>query len=277
MLNVLSDETLWQLLHDDVPQGDLTTDLLLDPDQPIQIAFSARQEMTVCATEEAARMFVLVDAQVECLVPSGHSVAADTTLLRAWGSTAALFMAWKAAQVLVEWASGLSTATRQLVMAAGSVPVACTRKQVPGTKLLATKAVRAGGGIMHRHGLSETILVFAEHRQFLTQPSADTVQLLRHRSPEHKIVVEVHDETDAQCWILAGADVIQMDKFSPDQVAAIAHFCHEHHCVPVLAAAGGVHAGNATDYVTAGATLLVTSAPYHAAPKDVAVRFDQLR
>lgn len=276
MLNVLSDETLWQLLHDDVPQGDLTTELLLDSDQPIQITLSARQAMTVCATEEAARMFVLVGAQVECLVPSGQSVGADTVLIRAWGSTAALFMVWKAAQVLVEWASGLSTATRQLVLAAGSVPVACTRKQMPGTKLLATKAVKAGGGIMHRHGLSETILVFAEHRQFLTQPSADTVQLLRHRSPEHKIVVEVHDEADARCWIQAGADVVQMDKFLPSQVAAMAIFCHENQCAPVLAAAGGIHTGNAADYIKAGATLLVTSAPYHAAPMDVAVRFDQL-
>lgn len=277
MLNVLSDETLWQLLHDDVPQGDLTTELLLDSEQPIQIVFCARQAMTVCATEEAARMFVLVGAQVECLVPSGQSVAADTVLIRAWGATDALFMAWKAAQVLVEWASGLSSATHQLVMAAGSVPVACTRKQTPGTKLLATKAVKAGGGIMHRLGLSETILIFAEHRQFLSQEPADTIHFLRQRAPEHKIVVEVHDEHDAQCWILAGADVLQMDKFSPDQVAAVAIFCHAHQCAPVLAAAGGIHAGNAANYIAAGATLLVTSAPYHAAPMDVAVRFDHLR
>lgn len=44
--------------------------------------------------------------------------------------------------------------------------MACTRKQNPGTKQLSIKAVKAGGGSIHRLGLSESILVFAEHRQF---------------------------------------------------------------------------------------------------------------
>lgn len=270
---VLTDEQLLKLLHDDVPFGDLTTELLLTADKPVQITFAARQDMTVCCVEEAARLFELCGATSELLVSSGHSVTKGSVLLKATGRTDALFAVWKVTQILVEWASGVASATRALVDAAGSVPVACTRKQTPGTKALSVKAVKAGGGVIHRLGLSETILLFAEHRQFLAETPAAILQRLKTQAPEHRRVVEVHDLDDARLWAKTGAEVLQMDKFSLDDVRACAAFCRENNLSVTLAAAGGVNAKNAADYVAAGAGLLVTSAPYHAEPKDVQVTF----
>ena len=270
---VLTDEQLLKLLHNDVPFGDFTTELLLTADKPVQITFAARQDMTVCCVEEAARLFELCGATSELLVSSGHSVTKGSVLLKATGRTDALFAVWKVTQILVEWASGVASATRALVDAAGSVPVACTRKQTPGTKALSVKAVKAGGGVIHRLGLSESILLFAEHRQFLTETPAAILQRLKIQAPEHRRVVEVHDLDDARLWAKTGAEVLQMDKFSLDDVRACAAFCRENNLSVTLAAAGGVNAKNAADYVAAGAGLLVTSAPYHAEPKDVQVTF----
>jgi molybdenum transport protein len=270
---VLTDEQLLKLLHNDVPFGDFTTELLLTADKPVQITFAARQDMTVCCVEEAARLFELCGATSELLVSSGHSVTKGSVLLKATGRTDALFAVWKVTQILVEWASGVASATRALVDAAGSVPVACTRKQTPGTKALSVKAVKAGGGVIHRLGLSETILLFAEHRQFLAETPAAILQRLKTQAPEHRRVVEVHDLDDARLWAKTGAEVLQMDKFSLDDVRACAAFCRENNLSVTLAAAGGVNAKNAADYVAAGAGLLVTSAPYHAEPKDVQVTF----
>ena len=270
---VLTDEQLLKLLHNDVPFGDFTTELLLTADKPVQITFAARQDMTVCCVEEAARLFELCGATSELLVSSGHSVTKGSVLLKATGRTDALFAVWKVTQILVEWASGVASATRALVDAAGSVPVACTRKQTPGTKALSVKAVKAGGGVIHRLGLSETILLFAEHRQFLAETPAAILQRLKTQAPEHRRVVEVHDLDDARLWAKTGAEVLQMDKFSLDDVRACAAFCRENNLSVTLAAAGGVNAKNAADYVAAGAGLLVTSAPYHTEPKDVQVTF----
>ena len=270
---VLTDEQLLKLLHNDVPFGDFTTELLLTADKPVQITFAARQDMTVCCVEEAARLFELCGATSELLVSSGHSVTKGSVLLKATGRTDALFAVWKVTQILVEWASGVASATRALVDAAGSVPVACTRKQTPGTKALSVKAVKAGGGVIHRLGLSETILLFAEHRQFLAETPAAILQRLKTQAPEHRRVVEVHDLDDARLWAKTGAEVLQMDKFSLDDVRACAAFCRENNLSVTLAAAGGVNAKNAADYVAAGAGLLVTSAPYHVEPKDVQVTF----
>ena len=162
----LDDLHLLALLHDDVPSGDLTTQALGIGAQVAQLAFHARQPMTVCATEEAVRLFELAGAQATLLLSSGSPANAGDLLLEARGSAASLHSAWKAAQTLVEWASGIATATAAVVAQSGGVAVACSRKNVPGTKTLSAKAVRAGGGIMHRLGLSETLLVFAEHRLF---------------------------------------------------------------------------------------------------------------
>ena len=88
---------------------------------------------------------------------------------------------------------------------------------------------------------------------------------------ERKTVVEVADPAEARRWIDAGAEVIQLEKCPPAQLAEVVAYARQCAAPPLIAAAGGVHAGNAADYARAGAGLLVSSAPYHAAPRDVAV------
>jgi molybdenum transport protein len=272
---VLSDIDLLALLQDDVPCGDLSTLALGIGAHEGCLTFQARQPMTVCATEEAVRLFELAGANAHLLLHSGELANSGGLMLQAQGSAASLHRAWKTAQTLVEWASGIATATASIVIAANGVAVACTRKNVPGTKALSVKAVQAGGGIMHRLGLSETLLVFAEHRLFLNEASPQTIQRLRRVQPEKKIVVEVANTDEALLWAEAGVDVLQLEKFSPDMVAAcrLALQSCSHASRPMLAAAGGVRADNAAAYVASGADFLVTSAPYTASPKDVQVNF----
>jgi molybdenum transport protein len=63
--------------------------------------------------------------------------------------------------------------------------VACTSKNVPGTKRFAVAVVKAGGAVMHRLGLSETVLVFPEHCAFLgREPFVGLVEKLRRAAPE---------------------------------------------------------------------------------------------
>lgn len=276
-LRALSDTDLCRLLDDDTAGGDLTTDSLSIGNQPAQLEFRARQPMTVCASEEALRLFELAGAEVRLLLPSGARADAGALILQAQGSAASLHRAWKTAQTLMEWASGIASATAAIVAAAGSVAVACTRKNVPGTKALSLsiKAVKAGGGIMHRLGLSETLLIFAEHRLFLNATPAQTIAQLRRVQPEKKIIVEAGDPPEAQLWAEAGADVLQLEKFTPQAVALCREMLDRMPALnrPLLAAAGGIRADNAAAYVAAGAGLLVTSAPYTAPPQDVQVTF----
>ncbi|MDR3410246.1 MAG: ModD protein [Formivibrio sp.] len=274
---VLTDTQLHALLHEDVPYGDLTTATLNIGEASGQLTFSARNAMTVCAIEEAARLLELAGLSVTLHCQSGMAVEAGTLLLHAQGKVCSLHRGWKIAQILVETTSGIASAMAQIVgelaQAGLNTPVACTRKNLPGTKALSCKAIRAGGGSMHRLGLSETILIFPEHRLFLHESPAETVMRLKAALPEKKIVVEVKDMESARTWADAGVDVLQLEKFSVHTLADCAQQLSAHHRRPSLAAAGGVNAQNAVAYAKAGADLLVTSAPYYAKPADVQVTF----
>ena len=272
-MRALHDAQLCALLDDDVPNGDLTTESLGIGREVAQLQFRARQPMRLAAMDEAARLFELCGAQAQVVRPTGVQAQAGELLLQAQGSAASLHRAWKTAQTLVECYSGIASATAALVEAAQGLPVACTRKATPGTKALSAQAVRAGGGILHRLGLSETLLIFAEHRLFLHEPPELTVAWLRQTQPEKKIVVEVASVAEALTWADAGADVLQLEKFPPAQVAELRAALPAAARQPLLAAAGGIKADNAAAYAAAGADLLVSSAPYMAAPRDVQVDF----
>jgi molybdenum transport protein len=270
---------LEQLVADDTPYGDLTTHALGISGISGKMEFLARGAMTVAEAESAAGILEIAGCHVKLVTASGAALAPGAPILFAEGPAGALHRGWKVAQTLIEIWSGVATAARAIVDAATAVSpdlvVACTRKNVPGTKSFAIRAVRAGGAVMHRLGLSETILVFPEHRAFLAEPLAVTAKRLRHGAPEKKLVIEVKSIDDAMTAVDAGFDVIQAEKFSPEQIAALTERLRGHFkpgaTRPLIAAAGGVNATNAAAYAQAGADVIVTSAPYLARPCDVQV------
>lgn len=271
----LPDHELERLLGEDSPAGDATTFALDIGSCHGRIDFRARYAMTVCGSEEARRL-----GELRGLVPTGQLAASGTalqageTILSMEGEAASLHIVWKTAQTLMEYLSGIATSTAEIVAAARSgnpeCAVVCTRKNFPGTKAATVKAVLAGGASPHRLSLSETLLVFAEHRSFLDETPATTIARLRRRWPERAIVVEVADECEALAW--ADADILQLEKWPVEAVERL---------VPQLpgtriAAAGGINAANAAAYARAGSRILVTSAPYFAGPRDVAVTLSTL-
>lgn len=271
----LTDDDLARLLREDVPYGDLTTRALSIGDRPGRLVFQSRRPMVVCGIEEAARLLQLAGGTVETAARSGDRVGGEAVLLRATGPAAGLHLAWKTAQNLVDHASGIATAAAAIVTAAREADpeavVACTRKNVPGAKAIAVKAVLAGGAEMHRLGLSETLLVFPEHRAFLPSDMSAWLPGLKRRCPEKTLVVEVTDAPAALAAASAGADVLQLERFSPPAVAELVASLDARGLKVTLAVAGGVTADTAAAFVRAGARVVVTSAPYTAPPQDIRV------
>lgn len=270
----ITDAELDRFIHDDLPHGDLTTRSLGLGTEPTAMVFRAGTALVASSTEEAARILTRLGCAVTLAAASGTHAAAGELLLSATGPADAVLAGWKVAQTLVEYASGIATAAARIVEAARAVRpdvvVACTRKTFPGTKAVATKAVIAGGAVPHRLGLSDSVLLFPEHRALLGEGSmAGAIRRLKRSCPEKKVVVEVASLDEADMAAEAGADVIQLEKFTPAQTAATVTRLSRAG-IPV-AAAGGVNAANAAAYAEAGATILVTSAPYSAPPVDVKV------
>ncbi|MGB9116268.1 ModD protein [Bradyrhizobium sp.] len=279
MRTIASRAELEEFLADDVPYGDLTTDALGIGAASGSMQFTARDTMVLALAEDAAAIIELAGCRVELFASSGTVLEQGSPILTARGPASALLRSWKVAQTLIEIWSGVATDARAIVAAATAVAphiaVACTRKNVPGTKRFAVAAVKAGGAVMHRLGLSETILVFPEHRAFLgEEPFVGLVERLRRAAPEKRLVIEV---TTLEAAIVAagvGFDVIQAEKFTPAGIASLVAqmAIASPRSRPVVAAAGGIHAGNVAAYAQAGADIVVTSSPYLARPRDVQVR-----
>ncbi|WP_456713775.1 ModD protein [Bradyrhizobium sp. USDA 4353] len=282
---IATQHDLETLLRDDVPHGDLTTEALGIGAEPGQMEFTARDRMVLAMAEDAAALIELAGSRVELRATSGAVLEKGAPILRAEGTAACLLRSWKVAQTLIEIWSGVASEAAAIVRAARAVrpdiAVAFTRKNVPGAKPFAVAAVKAGGAVMHRLGLSETILVFPEHRAFLGEiPLADVATRLRRIAPEKRLVIEVTGLEQAVAAAAAGFDVIQAEKFTADGIAALVARIKAMATLqvrPVVAAAGGVNAQNAAAYAAAGADVLVTSAPYLARPCDVQVQIGRMQ
>lgn len=279
----VSEAEIDALIAEDLPYGDLTTRALGIDAAPGRITFAARHPMVVCGVEEAARIMQRMGASIGPAIASGTHVARSELLLAAEGPASALHGGWKIAQTIMEWASGIASAVAAIRAAAREaadhVQIACARKAPPHSRRLAVKAVIAGGGQMHRLGLSETILIFPEHLVFFDGEEAIAGAIARARcnAPERKIVIEVLDEAHAAEAARAGADVIQLEKFAPEAVARVAAaLAGRGSSRPLIAAAGGIQVENAAAYATAGADILVTSAPYNAPSAEVRVCIERL-
>jgi len=276
MLFQLPDADIARFIEEDVPYGDITTSLLNIGDKQGTITFTSRNRTTICCTEEAARVLEQCGATVNAMLKSGTTVDAGCTILTATGSAAALHAGWKVALNLLEYASGIATRTWNIVSHVkevnAAISVVSTRKSFPGTKKVAIKAIMAGGAFPHRLGLSESVLVFRQHTAFLDGLDAflQTVGKLKAATPEHKILVEADTAEEALKIAASGADVVQIDKLSVDDLSQLVKQLRHNAPHIIISAAGGINAENAADYAATGVDILVLSSVYFGKPSDIA-------
>lgn len=263
------------ILSEDIPYGDLTSRLLGLEGARGAVECLFKEEGVLAGAELAERLFLKAGLSVTRTAQDGDVLSAKTVFLRAVGRADRIHAVYKVAQNVMEYASAIATRTRAMVEAAQSVNPDCrvvtTRKHFPGTKRLSLLAVEAGGGLVHRTGLSESILIFDQHRVF-SPDFAERLKTLRRLDPERKVAVEVADVEEGVRAADLGADILQCDKMSPEDVGSLVARAKASHSGLIVSAAGGVNAGNAADYARTGADFLVTSWPYFGRPHDVKMR-----
>ncbi|HQS02614.1 MAG: ModD protein [Halothiobacillus sp. 24-54-40] len=267
-----------QWLREDAPYHDETTRALGIAGQHGWLEVRARETPSIiCGTEELVRMAALLGLTVVISQPSGYCAHKGDLVMRLTGTAGALHHWWKVAVVLLSHLSGVASATRRVVDAICAVNphihLATTRKVPPGQRKLMVKAVLTGGGVIHRLGLSESVLVFAQHRAFLPADLslAALVNRLRQASTEKRIMLEAETEDEAIALAQAGADVVQCDKLSPSVLKRLVPVLKAINPPIVVSAAGGITPHNAAEFAATGVDLLITSSVYHAPPVDFGV------
>ena len=267
------------LLFDDRPYADITTEGLGIGAARGRIDAALKAPGVAAGVGIAAALLRRAGAEVEVFREDGARLEAGETILRAEGCAASLHAVYKTAQCVLEYAGGIAARTRLMVERAQAVRpavrIAGTRKHWPGGKRIALAGLAAGGGIVHRLGLSDSILVFDQHRVFCGDFAAAFARL-KAASPERKVAVEAASPEEGLAFVRMGADVVQCERFSPVALAEFIAAARALNPALVVSAAGGVKGENAADYARAGADILVTSWPYWAPPQDVKMSFSRL-
>ncbi len=256
----------------------MTTHLLGIAGKPGRIVFTAREETTLCCTEEASRVFDKFGAKTSIMLPSGTAISAGTDFLEVIGPAHALHSGWKAALNLLEYASGVASRTARIVKAARSVnpgiSIVTTRKSFPGTKKIVIKAILAGGALPHRLGLSETILVFKQHTVFFggLDEFLKSIPDLKDKAKETMITVEADTPEEALRIANAGVDIVQIDKAQPRELSLLVKEIQSKDLRVKISAAGGINESNIVQYAATGVDIIVLSFIYFGKPSDIAVR-----
>ncbi len=279
-----------ELLLDDCPGMDLTVEMLGIDDRPGFMIFSPKSDCVVSGAEEAALLLERCGLAVTRHVRNGDRAGAGQPLLEARGNAAGLHRGWKISQTLMEYMSGIATRAARMADAARAVSprvrVAVTRKNFPGAKRLCLEAAVSGGAVVHRLNLSDSVLVFDQHRVFLDDAGTDAPDALRAFArripefraalPEKKLCAEVDSPEDALLLARAGIDIVQCEKFPCSLLAETVRELRAARPGILVLAAGGINGDNAADYAASGADELVTTWPYFGRPADIKVRMTAL-
>jgi nicotinate-nucleotide pyrophosphorylase (carboxylating) len=212
-------------LKEDIGHGDITTDFFVLETLHATGRVIARENAVVAGTATAAEVFRQVDPSldVQILHKDGEEVATGDIIIEVRGLARSILKAERSALNFLQRLCGIATLTRQFVDAIGNHPakILDTRKTTPGLRALEKAAVVAGGGVNHRFGLYDMVLVKDNHLATFGGLSsfADRIRQLRTERPDIRIEVEADDLEQARAFVeVEGIDVILLDNMAPAQM-----------------------------------------------------------
>ena len=212
-------------LKEDIGEGDITTDFFVPETLHATGRIAARENAIVAGTGAAADVFRQVDPSIDIQIirPDGDEVVVGDVIIEVRGLAGSILKAERVALNFLQRLCGIATLTRQFVDAIGNHPakILDTRKTTPGLRALEKAAVVAGGGVNHRFGLYDMVLVKDNHLATFGGLSsfADRIRQLRKERPNIRIEVEADDLEQARAFAeVEGIDVILLDNMTPAQM-----------------------------------------------------------
>jgi len=260
------DNLIEQALLEDIHTGDITTQALIPADSRATARLVAKEEMTLAGLFVAEKVFKRLNPAIEFTpgLPEGAKVAKGALIATVRGATAELLMGERVALNLLQRLSGIATLTSRFVAAVAGTGarIVDTRKTTPGLRELEKYAVRVGGGVNHRTGLYDGVLIKENHIA-ATGGIGEAIRRARDFIP-HTLKIEIETETLAQVdeALASGADIIMLDNMSlADMRSAVATIAGR----ALVEASGGVNLETVRAIAETGVDIISVGALTHSA------------
>lgn len=253
-------------LAEDIGPGDATVEALALDDKPARAEIIVKESGVICGLDVATDVFRALDGSVKFdkKVDDGARVGPGDVAATLEGRAGPLLAGERTALNFMQRLSGIATLTADYVEAVGrdGPAIMDTRKTAPGLRGLEKYAVRCGGGVNHRMGLYDAILIKDSHKR-LVGGVAEAVSLARANNPEGlQIVCEVETVDEAVDAEEAGANVVMFDNFAPAAVkGALSGMTGK----ALTEVSGGVSLENAAEFAAPGVDRISVGALTHSA------------
>ncbi|MEA3506157.1 MAG: carboxylating nicotinate-nucleotide diphosphorylase [Elusimicrobiota bacterium] len=298
--NKIIKKKIKEAIKEDLPSGDVTSDLLEKKSQNISALIISREAGIVCGTEVAAAVFKELSGKVKIKVEKneGDTIRINDTLMSLEGPADAILAGERIALNFLGHMSGVATLTSKFVKKAkavnGAVEIYDTRKTLPGLRDFEKYAVTVGGGKNHRMNLSEQVLLKENHIALdgkgigdLTARAAGSIKKKMLLEVEVESLAQLKDVLGAgapqghflrgapqghflrgapQGHFLRGADIIMLDNFEIDDIKEARKMARLMDGDVKLEVSGGITLNNIAAYASTGvdrisAGMLTSSVP----------------
>jgi nicotinate-nucleotide pyrophosphorylase (carboxylating) len=263
--SLVLDPLLRNWLCEDIGRGDRTTSSLLKEGIPGSAKWIAKAVGVVSGLPIAARVFQLLNEQVEfvALIPEGTKCQPGQVIAEIKGSLDSLLMGERVALNLGMRLSGISTLTSIYIEKIADLPARLvdTRKTTPGLRILEKYATAVGGAINHRMGLDDAVMIKDNHI-VAAGGIGEAINLVRSRIP-YPMTVEVETESLAQVEeaLLHKADIIMLDNMPLDMMYQAVEAIRQQDSRVKIEASGNVTLETIRNIAQTGVDYISSSAP----------------
>jgi nicotinate-nucleotide pyrophosphorylase (carboxylating) len=258
-------ELVRRALAEDFGWGDVTTDGTIEREQKGRGVIVAKCDCVLAGVDIAAEAFRQMDPGVAITIrkKDGSELKHGDEVAEIVGTATALLTAERTALNFMQRLSGIATLTRAFVKAAGDrIIILDTRKTTPILRALEKYAVRAGGGVNHRGGLDDGILIKDNHIRLAGGVQA-AVTRMRKANREMPTEVEAQSLEQVDEALEAGADIILLDNLSTPEIVEAVRRCQGRAKTEI---SGGVSLQRLPELAATGADYVSVGALTHSAP-----------
>ena len=210
------------LLEDLGRAGDITTDAIVPESLRTRCVLQAREPGVVAGLDLARLAFALVDPRLVFTIdlPDGSAISPGDRIASIEGPARGVLIGERVALNYLSHLSGIASATNRVVRAVEGTGarICCTRKTIPGLRALQKYAVRVGGGMNHRFGLDDAVLIKDNH---IAIAGGVRIAIERARAAVgHLVKIEVEVDTLGQLEeaLSVGMDAVLLDNMGPDML-----------------------------------------------------------
>ena len=272
-------ELIRRSLQEDIGTVDVTSLAMVGPGDTARAVIVSRGRYVVAGGAIAKLVFSLCDPKlsVRVLVKDGARVSAGDPILHVKGKARSILAAERVALNFLQRLTGIATLTRQFVQKARphGVHILDTRKTTPLLRMLEKYAVLCGGGVNHRMGLYDRVLIKDNHRAFWKRNGkgslAEAVAAARRRNPGLQVEVEVESESDLRTVLKAAPNWVLLDNMPVGRIRRCVQICGGKCRVEV---SGGVSLRTIERISQTGVNAVSVGALTHSAPAaDLSLEF----